>query len=470
MINIRRTGFLVLLGLAACESNGTGPNEVLDPAILSVTIDSSGGPLIRTAHVRLKSAIGLTATWGAPGTPVLSLDITRPDTVHTFVLPRLRASGAYRLQIATATDENNGVTKDVAFATGPLPGDVAPITFTVSGTPTRPVSLIEIVAGSAMLGLLVVEDGQIVGYQRSVGSLFGTARRGNGDIVLLDPSLGLVSYRLDGTLAHRLPQPDSAPAAPYGKIHHDVTTTPNDRILFIANDTRNVGGQNVIGEALWEWTPETNAVVKKWSAFDHLTWPTDRGSRTDASNWLHGNGLAYGSRGNVLFSMRNIDQVLSIAPDFSRVEWRLGGVGATLQLPAGDRFWGQHGISEPAPGRLLVFDNGYDRPTATPFSRAIEYDINTAAGTATVVWQYRRTPDMFAALVGNARRVEGGNTVVLFGMFQGHSGSTGPVVAFEVDAAGTEKWRLTPNNVATRLYRITPLNSLAGEKPGAFRP
>jgi hypothetical protein len=361
-------------------------------------------------------------------------------------------------------------TRDVVttgFTTGSLPPAVAALGFSAAGSPTHPVSLVEIVGG-AFLGLVMVEEGQVVWYFPTTGSLFGSTRRANGDLVLLDPARGLLQVALDGTIVHRLPQPDSSPGAPYGKIHHDVTVTPNDRLLFIANETKTIDGVAVVGEAIWEWDADQNTVVKRWSAFDHLDWKTERGSRSSPSNWLHGNGLAYGPRGNVLLSMRNANLVASIAPDFSRVEWTLGGVNGSLRVDPADRFWGQHYVSEPAPGRVLIYDNGFERPEGT-FTRVIEYAIDTANQRATRVWQHRQNPDVFAELVGSARRLANGNTVILFGMIGGAGISTGPLMAVEVDETGAERWRLAAGAGISRLYRVIPVRSVAGETAGSFR-
>lgn len=457
-----------VLLLAATASACTDPFDAeRAPEVLFMRVDSSGGPLLRTVDVVLSAPGHVALTYGAPGTAVLTLESDSMAVQHSIALPRLRAGRVYVLEVTPARGRT-GTTATTSFSSGTLPPEIAALQFTATGTPTHPVAIVEMVAGNTgWLGMLLVEGGEIVGYRRTFGSLFGTARRANGDIVLLDPTLGLVAWRADGTTPYRLPQPDSAPAAPYGRIHHDVIATPHNTLLFIANETRAVAGQNVVGEALWEWSPETNVLTQRWSAFDHLRWPDERGPRSEPSNWLHGNGLAYGPAGNVIFSMRNMDQVLSIAPDFSRVQWRLGGAGATLALAAEDRFAGQHGVSAPAADRLLLFDNGFDRQPA--FSRAIEYRIDAAAGTATRVWQYRATPDIYAALVGSVRRLANGHTVILFGMLQGHNASTGPIVAVEVDAAGTERWRLVPGAAITRLYRVTPLESVRGERPGSFR-
>jgi hypothetical protein len=277
--------------------------------------------------------------------------------------------------------------------------------------------------------------------------------------------LGLTSFTIDGTPVRRLEQADAT--SPYRRIHHDVIATPQNTILFIADDTATITDTLVTGESLWEWDPSTGEVEKRFSAFDHLDWKTFRGPRSSSGNWLHGNGISYGPRGNVLMSFRNADFVISIAPDWSAVEWTLGGPGATLAIDPAERFYGQHFVSEPSEGRVLVFDNGFTRPEGA-YSRAVEYAVDAGAGTATKVWEYRHAPDIYAALVGSARRLAGGNTVVLFGMLAGHNGSSGPIKAVEVTPAGAVTWSIVFEGSVTRLYRVNLVPSLLGEEPGSF--
>lgn len=450
--------------LGALAAACVDPSEPSPAPEIAVAVDTSTGPLIRVVTVDLAHAASLEVTYGAIGTPVLQVSADSAARRHRLVLPRLRAARDYAVEVSTP----GGNAVRTQFRTGVLPPDVAEIQLQATGEPSAPVALVEIVGAPRFTGLLLVEDAEVVGYFSVNGSLFGTARRSSGDIVLLDPLLGLVSRRLDGSLAHRLPQPDSNPGAAYGRIHHDLAATPGNTILFIANDIQSVEGESVVGEALWEWNPEAGTTVKRWSAFDHLDWRTERGLRSNSSNWLHGNGISYGPRGNIVMSLRNVDQVISISPDFSAVEWKMGGVNGTLQMAAEDRFYGQHYVSEPVVDRVLVYDNGFGRPGAA-FTRAIEYQIDAAAGTATTVWQYRHAPDIYAALVGSALRLPNGNTMVLFGMAAGENLSSGPVTAVEVDPDGNVRWRLSVGPQLTRLYRVTPVSSLLGEKPGFFR-
>ncbi|MCE9602807.1 MAG: aryl-sulfate sulfotransferase [Gemmatimonadetes bacterium] len=451
-----------LLG-SACEETVAPPGL---SEVLTVAVDTTAMPLVRRVTVVMRAAGPATVTWGATGTPVLSLTADSAAFVHQFLVPRLRQGRNYIVEASAPGSTRTPVR--ATFATDSLPPIVRAIRINRTGTPSLPVALIEVVGATQFAGLLMIEDGEIAGWLPLVGSLFGATRRDNGEITMLDAELGLTSYRIDGTLAHRLPQPTAAAPTLYGRIHHDVIATPRNTLLFIANDTRVLGAETVVGEALWEWSPETGTVQKRWSAFDFLNWNVLRGSRSVPGNWLHGNGLSFGPRGNVLMSLRNADQVISIAPDFTTVEWSLGGTNGTLAVADSNRFWGQHYVSEPAAGRVLVFDNGFDRPGA-PFSRAIEYQVSTTSNSAVKVWEYRAAPDIYAALVGSARRLPNGNTAILFGMLAGANASTGPITALEVTPAGTPVWQLTFGPELTRLYRVTPVASLEGEVPGVFR-
>jgi hypothetical protein len=448
-------GLLMLAGMVGCDS----PTKSEDPAILSITVSSTVNPLARLVTVTLAEPGRARLTWGATGTPVLTLLGDSLSAQHRFLVTRLRANTSYTLE--AQLEGSTAALVRIPLEVGALPPNLAAATFTTTGTPTLPVAVIEII--------LMVEDGQIVGHLPiSSGSLFGAARRANGQFVLLDPLHGLVVQTAGGEEVTRLPLPSATLPTPYGRIHHDVIATPRNTLLFIANETQRVGSDSVVGEALWEWTPETNLVVKRWSSFTELDWNTLKGSRSTTGNWLHGNGINIGPRGNVVMSLRNADHVISIAPDWSRIEWRLGGPTGTLTLPEADRFWGQHYVSEPTAGRVLVFDNGYDRPGAM-FSRAIEYAVDPVARTATKVWEYRPSPDIYAALVGSAWRLSNGNTVALFGMLAGQSASTGPISAHEVTPTGAVAWRLNAGGALTRLYRVTPMRTIAGEVPGTFR-
>lgn len=463
-----------LLALPVLLSSCDDPADPLPSGVLSVAIDSSAGPITRFATITLERPAPVRVTYSAPGTPVLTFTADSNAAVYRIWLPRLRANSKYTIEAGIPAD---GGVHTAEFGTKALPADLAEIDLEETGSPTAPVSLVEIASAGATTppgfsGLLLVERGEIVGYIRVSGSLFGATRRANGEIVLVHPTSGLVRHRPDGSVIDQLSQPPTG--VTYRRIHHDVTATPSNTLLFIANDTATIDGTHVHGEGLWEWNPESGTIVKRWSSFTHLDWRTERGppgSRSVAGNWLHGNGIKYGPRGNVVMSLRNISQVISISPDFSTLEWKLGGANPTIPLPEAHRFFGQHYVSEPAPNRILVYDNGFSRPgcathaDAACFTRAVEYDVNPAARTATQRWEYRHTPKIYADLVGSAVRLANGNTVVLFGMRGEDVPASGPRTAVEVSEAGVVRWRLNfVSDNPTRIYRVTPAASLVGEQ------
>jgi hypothetical protein len=295
-------------------------------------------------------------------------------------------------------------------------------------------------------------SGEVVWYWRTTDFPYGMARRSNGNFVFSDKGRGLVEITPDWEVVHELPQ-DFANR----ELHHEVIATPQNTLLAIAFDDRVVNGARIRGDAIWEWAPETGAATKRWTAWDHFSPANDRGPRF-GGEWMHANALAIGPRGNILMSVHYWNQIISITPDWQRIEWRLGGVNATVTVAEPERFSGQHTPNETAAGRVLMFDNGVERQG---YSRAVEF--MTDGGTARTVWEWRSEPANFATAVGSVRRLHNGNTLIAFGMGVGIFGSSGPVEVYEVGTDGTSRWHLVVRNTPV-MYRAEPLASIAGEE------
>lgn len=334
-----------------------------------------------------------------------------------------------------------------------LPADLAAVTFTTEGRATAPYVLLEIRDPGGFRGFVAIDsDGRPVWFFRTEGNPFGASRLPNGDLVLLDSGRGVLVVTPDGEVVAELAQEPR----PGRLMHHDVAATPGGTVLFIAEDARPwpAGADTLVtGEAIWEWTPGTDEAVRRWSAFDHLDPGLDRAERSRASDWLHANAVSPTADGGVVLSLHFLDQVLSIAPDFQSVRWRLGGVRATH--PVDDPFSGQHTAAEVAPNRILLFDNGFDR-TGERYSRAVEYELDGAVGRK--VWEWRPERDNWARVISSARRLPDGNTLVAFGTAEDTGlGTTGPIEVYEVTAEGTVVWHLTVGGAVASMYRATPL-------------
>src|SRR4029077_95360 len=87
-------------------------------------------------------------------------------------------------------------------------------------------------------------------------------------------------------------------------------------------------------------------------------------------------------------------------------------------------------------------------------SRAVEYALDVANKTATMVWQYSANPSIFNDFTGSAQGRENGNTVVAF---------TRKGIVDEVRPDGSLLSRATletaPGRIATP-YRVTRIKSL----------
>jgi len=330
-----------------------------------------------------------------------------------------------------------------------LPADLAADTLLAEGTPSSPYVMLELGRTGGFNGYVVVDGrGQIVWFFRTTGAPFSFTRRANGNFVFLDSRAGLLEVTTSGQIVHTLPQRD-----PPGRfMHHDVAVTPTNTILFLSDDWQTRQDTLFNGAAIWEWNPETGSEEKRWSSFDVLDPSLDRAPRSLPTDWLHQNSLAFGPDGEVLVSLNFLDQVIVLSPDLQRILQRIGGPRGQA---VDDPFSGQHTAQEIAPGRLLVFDNGFERP-APGFSRAAEYDIT--GGSARLVWQWRPPRDNWARVIGSARRLPNGNTLVDFGVPTDlPPGSTGPVEVYEVTPGGTVVWHLVVHAGPGYMYRATPL-------------
>jgi hypothetical protein len=445
------------IALAGC-SDGTGPAPL--PEVIDVAVLPSDDPPHTSLAVTLDQPGAVQVTyWRAADETALQVTTDGAARTHEVFLPRLYPVSEYFFE-ARALAPPGPVSAPVtgSFVTGALPAEVAALQFAAQGAPTDSLALIEVMLSSTGFGggaIIVDADGRIVWYWKGQGGLFmGSTRRANGNWVFHDAGR-LVELTPGRRMVAELP--NAGPATPYGTIHHDVTRSPQNTLYFIANDVGQFGDSTLVGEAIWEWLPEQNRAEKRWSVFDFLSWPEDMGPESVLSNWMHMNSLAVGLRGNVLYSARSMDQVVSIAPDFSAVEWRLNGVNATIPLAGDLQFSGQHNISEVGPDRILMWDNGRRRPDGV--SRALELQLNPAGGTATKVAEYRGVPDRLQPIVGGAFRMASGNTLVTYGF-----GGGDQINIYEVGAGGAIHWHLVAPPGVGRVYKAHTLESIAGEQ------
>jgi hypothetical protein len=263
------------------------------------------------------------------------------------------------------------------------------------------------------------------------------------------------------------------------------------------------------GTGIRRWDPLTGTDKVVWDPFNFLD-PLKE--RTDATNsdpginsnqrsafpcagmslqieeWMHANSLQVAPTGVILMSVRHLDTVIAISPQFDRIAWRLGRFGSSFTFPSpGDRFYHEHYVRMLDNGNLFLFDNGDGRPPAEggQYSRALELALDWNSMTATKVWEYRHPVDTggtapvykYADKVGSAERLSNGDTLIWYGAdidpttLKAKNPQTFTLV--EADAS-PEAAALAVLDMqipgSTPVYRALAVKTLFGEVPGGTQP
>jgi hypothetical protein len=211
----------------------------------------------------------------------------------------------------------------------------------------------------------------------------------------------------------------------YSTDLHELRLLPNGHALLLAYDPQPVdmssvisGGNpraTVIGLIVQE-TDQNKDVVFQWRSWDHfhITDATHENLTASSIDYVHGNAIELDTDGNLLISSRHMDEITKIDRSTGNIIWRLGGKNNEFTfINDSIGFSHQHAIRRLTNGNVTLFDNGnFHSPS---FSRAVEYQLDETAKTATLVWQYRHTPDIYGSALGYVQRLENGNTLIGWG-------------------------------------------------------
>ena len=210
----------------------------------------------------------------------------------------------------------------------------------------------------------------------------------------------------------------------YGTDGHDLVLLPNGHALLMSYDPELVDLTPLkmglefgvaIGLIVQE-LDQQKSVVFQWRSWDHfkITDSIGRVSTGGGLDYVHGNSIDADPDGNIIISCRHMSEVTKISRTTGEILWRLGGKNNQFTF-INDPFAisRQHAAKLLPNGHLVMFDNGNFRLPS--FSRAVEYAIDETQKTATLVWQYRLSPDAFGTAFGYVQRFSNGNTLISWG-------------------------------------------------------
>ncbi|MBN2000906.1 aryl-sulfate sulfotransferase [candidate division KSB1 bacterium] len=208
----------------------------------------------------------------------------------------------------------------------------------------------------------------------------------------------------------------------YAIDEHDLLVRENGNYLVTAMDQRFVdmselvpGGYpnaRVTGYHLLEMDADDNPVFI-WRCWDHYKITDAEYVDLTARNidFLHTNSIAVDLDGHYLTTPKLLDEITKINSRTGEIIWRLGGKNNQFTYTNFDEFISrQHDVSVLPNGNYTVFDNGnFHEP---PYSRALEFKVDTDDMTVTRIWEFRDTPDRYAHYQGNVQRLPNGNTLI----------------------------------------------------------
>jgi Arylsulfotransferase (ASST)/Bacterial Ig-like domain len=243
---------------------------------------------------------------------------------------------------------------------------------------------------------------------------------------------GMLTYYTDGTfyaMDHSYNVVGTYTAGngyPNGADLHDLRLLPNGHALLMIYDPEYVDmsqvapggkpGAIVTGLVIQELDSQKN-VVFQWRSWDHFQITDTYEDLTQpAVDYVHGNSIQQDLDGNLLLSSRHLAEITKINRQTGDIIWRMGGkhnqftfINDHNQPP----FYYQHDVRRQPNGDITLFDN---RTGLQPyFSQASEYKVDERNMTATLVWQYRHTPDLYTLAMGDVQILPDGNRMIGWG-------------------------------------------------------
>ncbi len=347
---------------------------------------------------------------GAPAGTTVS-DPADGQLEHEVVLFGLLPNTAYTVQVESFADDVPAGQDSATFTTGAVPTSLPTLSVQVFDEDTAPGGyLLTSLLTSPLSVVLLDTDGTFLWWhfderqQTAIGRVRLSADR---DAILYDafptygadpddPTHEIVRVSLDGTEVDVLDTPGH---------HHDFAQLDDGTLAYLAEDRRDVEGEEIIGDQLVELRPDgTHEVV--WTAWDDI--PYDPADVPPGSDWTHCGALHHDPVEDAYYlSSHNLDAIWKVDRATGELLWTFGGPRSDFTVAEpGALPYHQHQL-QILDDHLLVFDN---REPQTHSSRVVEYRLD--GWLATEVWAYEAEPPIYNFAMGDVHRLDGDVTLV----------------------------------------------------------
>ncbi|CEM29881.1 unnamed protein product [Vitrella brassicaformis CCMP3155] len=206
----------------------------------------------------------------------------------------------------------------------------------------------------------------------------------------------------------------------YKKDGHDFKIDKDGGAIMMHEDTqymRHKGRTVRINAAVFTEQDKYGNPVFEWRMWDYMT--VDEmlqfGMLNDQGDVAHPNGISRSPDGNHVYSLRHMG-VMKVNRRTGDVMWRLGGHHGFSDFKFVNEprpFAFQHFAHEIKNGNILMFDNHVNHDGEV--ARAVEYQLDHKAKTATKVWEYTHGNQIYSLANGSVQRLSNGNTAICWG-------------------------------------------------------
>ncbi len=320
---------------------------------------------------------------------------------HEVIVVGMHAEESYELEAVSVTEGGKELRSEpAAFDTDPLPEPYLQGELNTHDpalvSPGWIAANVMVASYGPVTAVILDEQGRVVWYYLHDGP------DGGADIqvswfperqeMLLGPHFGGGDHarRIDlkGEIAWLGPEqpgdPDSLNIQD-GQWHHVLFETPSGTHVTVISEYGTVDGEEVQGDRVVELSQD-NTELWSWSAFDHIAYDPD-----DVFMylwWMHINSVAVDEEQDVAWINSWVhSEAWKVDRASGEILWTLGADGdfAFEGEQAFPWFEFAHSFEPIGDDHYLVYDNG---SSDRRWSRVVEYALDEASMTASIVWEY----------------------------------------------------------------------------------
>lgn len=273
----------------------------------------------------------------------------------------------------------------------------------------------------------------------------------NGFLIGDSKSLNMVRMNLDGS-TQKLPVDNYKKNLGASNFHHNMEKGKTgylglyDRDYDYPPTESDITFTRAIDSDVVEFEPLTGDIRKTWDLkkilSDYMTSQGDTSTLMfNAESWFHANAAAYDASDDTIVVSSRQNFLIKLKYDTGEIVWIFGDPrkywytipslrAKALTLDAGGTYpLGQHAVSIPSAGKIMVFNNGNisrnghklgaaEEPPNPLLSLVSYYTVNAVAKTAVQDWQYKHPEGLYSQVCSSAYMAPDQSLLVLYAIPQ----------------------------------------------------